>query len=103
MRSRKTYRVLVVGTDKDTRQKLVEYYLSRLKRSNVRNMVYKAKSITEVQRKIVSSLEFHLIVFPKNFPESEREELREWLSYIRQAITFIMVPLELIDKPVVKI
>lgn len=92
----KVYRVLAIDTDKDIRQKLIDYYCKNLKyryAPNDRSMVYRAKDISDAQKKIGRGLDLHLIVFSQNFPELKREQLREWLSSAQMATPFIMVPL----------
>jgi len=103
---KKTFRVLVVDGDKNVRQKLVDYYFERLKHRyapKARNIVCKAKDVLDAQRK---NPNLHLVIFSLEFPESEKKQLREWLSDFVRKITFITVPLQdlgIIDKSTAKI
>lgn len=100
MSLRKKFRVLVVDRDKSTRQGLVDYYNGELKRRYApcaRSMVYKARDIADVQRKVGVGIggcffSLNLVVFSQNFPAAEIAELREWLSSLRVGPTFITVP-----------
>jgi len=99
-KKQRIYKVLVIATDKDTRQELVDYYFEHLEiryASNARSIVFRARGFSEAQGKIYSkglSLNLNLIVFPLDFPEAETIKIREWLSHINMAAPFIMVPLK---------
>jgi hypothetical protein len=98
MRLKRIYRVLVIDTDKNTRQGLVEYYFKNLEHQyapNARSVVHKAKDTSDALRKC-SNLQ--LVVFSQDFPEAEKARLREWLSNFTTKILFITVPLRLSEK-----
>ena len=97
-RRQKIFKVLVVGRDKEIRQRLIDYYFMHIKHHcalNANDKLYRAKNPSEVWKKINERFfRPDLVVFSQEFSEEERDQLKEQLSYIRMATPFITAPLE---------
>ena len=93
-----TRNVIVIDGDRKVRRQLMDYLKSNAYRllyecgKAGRAKVYQAESILKAKEKIKITLDFCLVIFSDEFPQEERDELRNELSYHQQAIDFVIVP-----------
>lgn len=93
-KSKKIYRVLVVGQDKEARQMLADYYYKKLERDYARGAasnIYNAGSIFEAQKKSQGVLrgKLNLIIWSSCFLPDDKYRLRECLNDMHMATPFI--------------
>lgn len=89
-------KILVIDGNPETRQGLTDYFNSaryRLVQEYGDTKVYKARNISETEEKIIRGLRPCLIMFSAGFPQEEKDNLREWLSYYHWAVPFVTVEL----------
>lgn len=95
-KKKRILRILVIDSDPEIRQGLIDYFNSaryRLVQICGDTKVYKARSILEAKEKIIKGLHPCLIIFSEGFPQEEKDGLREWLSYRQRAVPFVTVEL----------
>jgi hypothetical protein len=91
-KKRKVFRVLVVGPDKESRQRLIDHYYKKCEHGYI-HKIYNAKSVTEAQNKIDEILMYKLdlVLFSAGFLTDDKDRLREHLNSLQMATPFVTV------------
>jgi len=90
--------ILVVHPDKDARRRLQDLYFENLRKNpafffRLNATVEKSSSVEDAIGRFNNGLEVDVVIFSEEFPEDERNRLRDFLSSIEKNTPFRMIPL----------
>jgi len=93
--------ILVIHPDKNARQRLQDLYFENLRvhhaayYCHLNATVEKSSGVKDAMKRFINNLEVDVVIFSEDFPEEERNQLRELLSSLNVATPFRIIPLGL--------